>query len=103
MEQKHSTDSSYTASSSRLSHPAPRRTHDGVGQLEHLVRNEGPSPSAIDRQLRSTEKLAWLYASVTVLRKEADTRNEADSRSLYVALHRKLLLRRASKDVEIEQ
>lgn len=89
-----------TASTSGISHPAPR-----CASTDIVSRADLPTSAAVDRHLRSAERLAWLHASVTVLRKGSQSYpyDICESDTLYVALHRNRLVERASKDVDLEQ
>jgi hypothetical protein len=87
------------SSSSNISAPTPRRVGFQIADVGSLAWADEPSSERVTRQLRSADRLAWLYASLAVLRKERPCALDHSS-NIYVSLHKNKLLERASRDVE---
>jgi hypothetical protein len=75
---------------SHIIHTAPKRANIRVADVES---------DAAERELRSAERLAWLHSSLAVLRK-AERPDFYEYQDLYVAVHKKRLLQRASVDTD---
>jgi hypothetical protein len=87
------------SSSSNLSAPTPRRVGVQIADVGSLARADEASSERVTRQLTSADRLAWLYASLAVLRRERPC-DFHHSSNINVSLHRSRLLERASRDVD---
>jgi hypothetical protein len=82
------------ATPQQITHTAPKRADIRIADVESLARSD-----AAERGIRSAERLAWLHSSLAVLRK-AERPDFYECQNLYVAVHKKRLLERASVDIK---
>jgi hypothetical protein len=82
------------ATPKQITHTAPKRADIRIADVDSLARSD-----AAEQGIRSAERLAWLHSSLAVLRK-AERPDFHQCKNLYVPLHKKRLLERASVDID---